>query len=497
MSTSESELKRKLWDLRKTMDGNFRNPRFQNYLFGFITYKFLSEKSEHFFKDKPRDISSIENHYDKFNYYISPESSFNMILDKAKKGDYIIDDLNNAFDEIMKGNKKPGEYTEFANLFEDVDLDSSKLGPSPADRNIIVFELLSRLNEIDFDYNNNTKNLNNAFDYLMNKYAQTASRRGISYTPKELCVLLSKLVTDRKENIVSVYDPTCGPGSLLLNVGKEANVKSYFGQELNTSTCNLARMNMLIHDVDSKDFNIAQGDIFTNPAHMGKKFEVIVSDIPFLSGWGADDSFLDDPRFSAYGKLAPKSKSDFAFVQHMIYHLADDGVMAVVLPHGVLFRRAAEKAIREYMVGTKNYLDAVIGLPGNMLYGTSIPTCVLIFKKERTDEDVLFIDASKCYEKEGRRNYLTEEHIARIVETYSNREVIDKFSNIVTIKELAENDFNLNIPRYVDSFEEEEPVNLDVEYNKHKELSKELIKVDKDIEECCKKLGIKNPILKK
>ena len=254
-------------------------------------------------------------------------------------------------------------------------------------------------------------------------------------------------------------------------------------------------MNMILHDVKYDDFEIKQGDSIEDPQHMDKKFEAIVANPPFSAKWSSDKSFLDDERFSGYGKLAPKSKADYAFVQHMIYHLDENGTMGIVLPHGVLFRGEAEEKIRRYLIEEKNYLDAVIGLPANIFYGTSIPTVILIFKKCREDDDgILFIDASQEFEKVKNQNKLREEDIEKIVNTYKNREEIDKYAHVATMDEIRENDFNLNIPRYVDTFEEEEPIDLDEVCDELEKISEEMKEVDKEIKKYCDELGIRAPI---
>ncbi|MGL4945618.1 MAG: N-6 DNA methylase, partial [Fusobacteriaceae bacterium] len=228
----------------------------------------------------------------------------------------------------------------------------------------------------------------------------------------------------------------------------------------------------------------------------GRTFEAVVANPPFSANWSADQTFLSDERFSAYGKLAPKTKADFAFVQHMIHHLDEDGVMATVLPHGVLFRGAAEGVIREYLIKEKNYLDAVIGLPANIFYGTSIPTCILVFKKHRENSDnVLFVDASNLFQKNKNQNMLTDEHVEEILRVYEKREEVEKFSHLATMEEIKENDYNLNIPRYVDTFEEEEEIDLEAVANEIGALDKEIESVDAEIKRYCDELGIKAPIL--
>ena len=289
-------------------------------------------------------------------------------------------------------------------------------------------------------------------------------------------------MTVDKTDLKNVYDPTCGSGSLLLRIGNEANVRHYYGQELNSTTYNLARMNMLLHEVSFQNFDIELGDTLEHPHFDNMRFEAVVANPPYSANWSADAKFLDDERFSSYGKLAPKSKADFAFVQHMIYHLDDNGTMAVVLPHGVLFRGAAEGVIRQYLIEEKNYLDTVIGLPANVFYGTSIPTCILVFKKCRQDDNtVLFIDASNEFEKAKNQNNLTDGNVEKIVATYKNRETIDKYSYVATLDEIKENDYNLNIPRYVDTFEEEEQISLDEVATAIQQTQKEIIQAEKEL----------------
>ena len=272
----------------------------------------------------------------------------------------------------------------------------------------------------------------------------------------------------------------------------EKEVSGFYGQELNRTTYNLARMNMILHDVHYKQFDIKQEDTLERPQHEEMQFECIVANPPFSANWSANQLFMSDDRFSQYGKLAPKSKADFAFVQHMLHHLAENGTMALVLPHGVLFRGAAEGHIRKYLIKEKNWLDAVIGLPANIFYGTSIPTCILVFKKCREEDDnVLFIDASEHYEKVKTQNQLREKDIAKIIETFSKRETTDKYSYSATLDEIEENDYNLNIPRYVDTFEEEEPVDIDLVSEELQELEKELTSVNVEIADFCKELNIK------
>jgi len=303
-------------------------------------------------------------------------------------------------------------------------------------------------------------------------------------------------VTTGKTKLKNVYDPTCGSGSLLLRVAKEVEkVSTFYGQEMNRTTYNLARMNMILHDVHWSKFDIKQEDTLEKPQHLDLRAEAIVANPPFSAKWSANPLHMNDDRFSAYGRLAPKSKADFAFVQHMIHHLSDNGTMAIVLPHGVLFRGAAEGHIREYLIKDCNYLDAVIGLPANIFYGTSIPTSILVFKKQREDsKHILFIDASQEFEKVKTQNELRPSDIDKIVTTYRERKTEDKYSYLASLEEVAENDYNLNIPRYVDTFEEEEAVDLALVAKEIKALDMEMQATDSVIADFCNELGIDAPV---
>ena len=508
---SNSNLETKLWSIADELRGNMDGSEFKNYMLGPIFYKYLSEKEENYlnqelesdgitfkeaYKDDEYKEELEEDSIEQLGYFIQPESLFSTIIEKVKTEKFILDDLAEAFNEISNSSMGKNSQDDFENLFEDVDLDSSKLGNSSETRNKLISKILLRINEIDFQLDKDEEDvLGDAYEYLISMFASSSGKKaGEFYTPQEVSKILAKIVTLNKTKIKSVYDPTCGSGSLLLRISKEADVKNFYGQELNQTIYNLARMNMLLHGVKYDKFDIKQGDTLEDPKHEGE-FEAVVANPPFSAKWSADKKFMDDERFSAYGKLPPKSKADYAFVEHMLYHLSENGTLAVVLPHGVLFRGAAEEKIRTYLIKEKNYLDAVIGLPANIFYGTGIPTVILVFKKCREkDDNILFIDASEEYEKIKKQNKLRPQDIDKIIDTYANRKEIDKYSHKATLDEIRENEYNLNIPRYVDTFEEEEPIDLDEVCEELKKIKQQEEEVDKEIKKYCKELGIQPPI---
>ena len=508
MSTSakqkvqQAELHKKLWaianDLRGTMDAS----EFRNYILGLIFYRYLSEKTEQrvvklleednisyeeAWKDPEYQKGLKEELIAQIGYVIEPQDLYSAMvaeIEKGEQGNFDVEVLEKAIGKIEESTLGHESQEDFNHLFDDMDLTSSRLGNSVKARSSLISKVIINLNDLDFMHEDAEIDvLGDAYEYLIGQFAANAGKKaGEFYTPQQVSKILAKIVTADKTDLKNVYDPTCGSGSLLLRIGNEANVRHYYGQELNSTTYNLARMNMLLHEVSFQNFDIELGDTLEHPHFEDMRFEAVVANPPYSANWSADAKFLDDERFSSYGKLAPKSKADFAFVQHMIYHLDDNGTMAVVLPHGVLFRGAAEGVIRQYLIEEKNYLDAVIGLPANVFYGTSIPTCILVFKKCRQDDNtVLFIDASNEFEKAKNQNNLTDGNVDKIVATYKNREVIDKYSYVATLDEIKENDYNLNIPRYVDTFEEEEQISLDEVATAIQQTQKEIIQAEKEL----------------
>jgi type I restriction enzyme M protein len=524
-------LEKQLWAIANLLRGKMDADDYRNYILGFIFFKYLSEKL-HLYANKilaPDNLSyeQLDENSEKgkeyveavkkacvkeLGYFLKPSELFTSIAQKGNnlseivtndndeaKQFFIIEDLERILTNIEQSTMGTESEDDFVKLFEDLDLTSGKLGRTVKAQNETIAKIIIHLDAIDFQLEDNESDLlGDAYEYLIGEFAASAGKKaGEFYTPQEVSTILAKIVTTRKKRLKSVYDPTCGSGSLLLRVAKEVeDVSMFYGQELNRTTYNLARMNMILHGVNYREFDIKQEDTLEEPQHMAidLKAEAIVANPPFSAKWSAKGIFSTDDRFSQYGKLAPKTKADFAFVQHMIHHLDENGIMATVLPHGVLFRGSSEAHIRRYLIEDRNYIDAVIGLPANIFFGTGIPTCILVIKKCReVNEDVLFIDASNHFEKQGKDNKLLPNHIDDIVDTYANREVIDKYSYRATLQEIADNDYNLNIPRYVDTFEEEEPIDINAVADDIQALDIEITETDKRIASYCTELNIKTP----
>jgi type I restriction enzyme M protein len=513
-------LQTQLWNIANTLRGKMGADEFRDYILGFIFYKYLSERM-HLFADEILKHDGItfdgideqsmegiemlmairEEAIERLGYYLKPSELFHKVAEKGaqKTDNFILSDLTAVLKHIEASTMGHASEDDFEGLFEDLDLGSSKLGKTENQKNELIAKVLVHLDKIDFRLADTEADvLGDAYEYLIGQFASGAGKKaGEFYTPQEVSTILAKIVTTGKKKLRSVYDPTCGSASLLLRVAKEVkDVGHFYGQEMNPTTYNLARMNMILHGVHYQRFDLKNEDTLEHPApeHADLRFDAIVANPPFSANWSASAIHETDDRFSAYGKLAPKTKADFAFVQHMIHHLDNGGTMACVLPHGVLFRGAAEGHIRKYLIEDCNYLDAVIGLPPNIFFGTGIPTCILVLKKQRENpDDILFIDASQGFEKVGNQNYLRPAHVERIVNTYRNRESIEKFSLVADRSEVEENDYNLNIPRYVDTFDAEDEVDLEEVAEKLATLEMDMGESDKVIAGFCAELGIKAP----
>ena len=494
-----AELNSKLFSAADNLRSKMDASEYKNYLLGLIFYKYLSdkllekvveladetlaeyntpEKQTQLYRELLADENSksdlIETLVDTLGYDIEPDFLFNVLTSEAKQNIFQLNDLNKAFIDLST------KYSQFNGLFDDVDLKSKKLGADDQQRNITISEVLKKLNDVDV-LGHNGDVIGDAYEFLISQFASEAGKKaGEFYTPHEVSVMMARIAAIGQEDkqLFSVFDPTMGSGSLMLNIRNYLNYPEsvkYHGQELNTTTFNLAKMNLILHGVDNEDIRLRNGDTLNKdwPTDEPYTFDSVVMNPPYSANWSADDTFLDDSRFNKYGKLAPKSKADFAFLLHGFYHLKDSGTMAIVLPHGVLFRGAAEGVIRKKLLEDGS-IDTVIGMPANLFFGTSIPTTVIILKKNRTTRDVLFIDASKDFLKGKNQNKLSIENIDKVVETYKKREDVEKFAHVASFDKIKENDFNLNIPRYVDTFEEQEEIDI-------VELGKELVSLNQQI----------------
>ena len=516
-------LERQLWRVADALRGKMNADEYKNYILGFIFYKYLSEKLERYVDKKllvsesfkfaeikentPKGQEYLKHIKDAcighLGFFLKPSELFSYMVKKGKgeladDHNFILEDLKSVLNKIEQTSMGTASEDDFKGLFDDVDLTSSKLGSGENKKNEVIVEVLSLLSGIDFKIEDTKSDLlGDAYEYLIGEFAAGAGKKGGEfYTPSQVSRLLAQIVSLDKKRIRTAYDPTCGSGSLLLRLKDYVEVGDYYGQELNPTTFNLARMNMLLHDIHFDHFSIRQGDTLMEDMHMELKAEAIVANPPFSAKWKGDQdpTLSQDPRFAQYGRLAPKSAADYAFVTHMLYHLADNGTMAIVLPHGVLFRSGAEGAIRKYIIEKQNYLDAIIGLPSNLFYGAAIPATVLVFKKcRKDDEDILFIDASKEFEKGKNQNKLTDDNIVKIIDTYKERKSLKKYSHKASINEIRENEYNLNIPRYVDTFEEEAPIDLAEVTKEIKKIDHDMIDVDKKIAGYCKELKINLP----
>lgn len=519
MSTSDiqknqqSRLHATLWAMANNLRGSMEAYEFKSYILGLIFYRYLSEKVEkaaanlleyenktfaEFYTSVDEDTRNLfkQEIINALGYFIEPQYLFSHFTQKLKQeNSFDIEELDKAVAAISESSLGTESQHDFEGLFDDMDLKSTKLGKEVKERSNVIGRVLSSIDSLELDFDDAQIDvLGDAYEYLIGMFAQTAGKKaGEFYTPQQVSKILARLVCLGKDKLLSVYDPCCGSGSLLLRVGKECSVTFYYGQEKTATTYNLARMNMLLHNIPYQNFNIVNGDTLEKPAFKDKKFSAVVANPPYSAKWSANKKYLEDERFQPYGKLAPASKADFAFVCHMLYLLEENGTMAVVLPHGVLFRGSSEEAIRKVLIKNQNVLDAVIGLPANLFYGTSIPTCILVFKKNRAEnkDNILFIDTSKEFEKGKNQNLLTDEHIDKIIQTYKNRQDIDKYAHVAKMTEIEENDYNLNIPRYVDTFEEEPPVDLKAEFAQLTKLQTEAKEIDTELDKYFQELGLK------
>jgi type I restriction enzyme M protein len=516
-----------LWNIANELRGAMNADDFRDYMLSFLFLRYLSENYEESAKkelgrdypdDTPADVLKklkvnspleiwyLENPEDiiefekqmrrKVHYVIKPEHLWSNISELARTQDK---DLLQTLEEGFKYIENESFESAFQGLFSEINLNSEKLGKTAEERNKKLCTIIQKIADGIKDFSADSDTLGDAYEYLIGQFAAGSGKKaGEFYTPQQISTILSEIVTldsqdptsGKKKKLDKVLDFACGSGSLLLNVRKrimdnDGSVGTIFGQEKNITTYNLARMNMLLHGMKDTEFEIFHGDTLLNQWDLlnemnpSKKmeFDAIVANPPFSLRWDPNDTLADDFRFKGHG-LAPKSAADFAFLLHGFHFLGKEGTMAIILPHGVLFRGGAEKRIREKLL-KDNHIDTVIGLPSNLFYSTGIPVCILVLKKCKKQDDVLFINASEDFNKEKRQNTLAEEHIENIVETYQYRNERERYSRRVSMEEIENNDYNLNISRYVSTAEDEIQIDL-------KEVNAKLLEINKTIESATK-----------
>ena len=505
--SNATEITNQLWAMANKLRGTMDASEYKNYILPFMFYRYLSENQDEYLRNNHlEDFYTVtdEEERDEYleeisrglGYAIVSEYSWKNIVAKIENHKIKASDFQDMFDLFNENAKRnPVAEGDFANVFSDVNLGDTRLGSSTNERAKALNDIVLMINEFNFKDDSGQDVLGDVYEYLIGQFAANAGKKGGEfYTPHEVSKVLAKIVTlNAKANNEQfrVYDPTMGSGALLLTVQKELpngdreGSVEFYGQELNTTTYNLARMNLMMHGVNYRNMELRRADTLDADWPFSEKdgiqtplkFDAVVANPPYSQKW--DITNIDrekDTRFRGFG-VAPASKADYAFVLHGLYHLDQEGTMAIVLPHGVLFRGASEGKIRQNIIN-ENLLDAVIGLPANLFYGTSIPTCILVFKGRKArgeNKNILFIDASKDFEKSKNKNKLTDENINKIIETYRKRENIDKYAHVATLDEIKENDYNLNIPRYVDTFEEEEVIPLS-------DIAKDLKEVQQEIQ---------------
>lgn len=472
-----------LWSGADVLRGKMDANEYKTYLLGLIFYKYLSDsylaKVYDLLKDEnPDSLEEAQGVYEEAmcsedaedllaelkksrHYTLDPDMTYISMLSAVKNNSFNREKLQAAFNQIEESDEL------FHGLFADVDLYSNRLGTGDQKQSATIAEVIRVLDGVDIIHTEGDV-LGNAYEYMIGQFAsETGKKAGEFYTPHGPAQILCRIAISGQEEKkgLQVYDPCMGSGSLMLscrNYSKEPDYIKYYGQELMPSTYNLARMNMFLHGVLPENQHLRNGDTLDAdwPTDEETEFDVVTMNPPYSAKWSAAEGFKQDERFMDYGgKLAPRSKADYAFLLHGFYHLKQTGTMAIVLPHGVLFRGAAEGAIRETLLENGS-IYAVIGLPFNMFYNTSIPTCIVVLKKHREGRDVLFIDVSRLYEKEKKQNVMRKEHIDRVLELYHDRKSVDKVACLASFEDIKNNDYNLNIPRYVDTSEEEVEVDL-------------------------------------
>ena len=482
-----AELHRTIWGIANDLRGSVDGWDFKQYVLGMLFYRYISENmtvyinrgewetgNKDFDYAKISDIEAEQAREDLVKtkgFFILPSELFENVRVKAKDDENLNETLERIFSNIESSAQGTDSEDDFKGLFDDIDVNSNKLGSSVAKRNEKMVKLLNSIAEMKLgDYKDNTIDaFGDAYEYLMGMYASNAGKSGGEYyTPQEVSELLTRIALVGKTEVNKVYDPACGSGSLLLKfakiLGKDKVRLGFYGQEINITTYNLCRINMFLHDIDYDKFDIALGDTLTDPLHWDDEpFEAIVSNPPYSIKWKGDSDpiLINDPRFSPAGVLAPKNNADFAFVMHCLSWLATNGTAAIVCYPGILHRidSKAEPKIRQYLVDN-NYVDCIIQLPSNLFYGTNIATCIMVLKKSKPENNTLFIEASNEFVKVSSKNKLMQDNIDRIIDVFKARENIEHFSRLVSNSEIEEQDYNLSVSTYVEQKDTREVIDI-------------------------------------
>ncbi len=481
------ELHKAIWSIADDLRGSVDGWDFKQYILGIMFYRYISENMTNYINEGERKAGDANFDYAKLldeeaetirkemviekGFFILPSELFANVCKKAKDDENLNETLERIFNNIENSAKGAESEEDFAGLFDDIDVNSNKLGATVAKRNDKLVKILDGISNIPLgNYKNNSIDaFGDAYEFLMSMYASNAGKSGGEfYTPQEVSELLTRLAIVGKTSVNKVYDPACGSGSLLLKsakiLGKDNVRNGFYGQEINLTTYNLCRINMFLHDIDYDKFDIACEDTLVSPQHWDDEpFEVIVSNPPYSIKWVGDDNavLINDQRYSPAGVLAPKSKADFAFIMHSLAWLATNGTASIVCFPGILYRGGAEQKIRKYLIDN-NFIDCIIQLPDNLFFGTSIATCIMVLKKCKKDNSTLFIDATKECVKVTNNNKLTDENIENIVKIFTERKDIDYVSRLVSNKEIGENDYNLSVSTYVEKEDTREKIDIDV-----------------------------------
>lgn len=479
------ELHRAIWAIADDLRGAVDGWDFKSYVLGTMFYRYISENIASYINQGEIDAGNPDFRYEDMSdaeaeqareglvqekgFFILPSELFCNVRAKAANDENLNETLETVFRHIEESAKGSSSEGQFAGLFDDYDVNSNKLGATVAKRNEKLVKLLNGVADMNLGdvKEHDIDAFGDAYEYLMTMYASNAGKSGGEFfTPADVSELLTRLGTVGKKEINKVYDPACGSGSLLLKaekvLGRDAVRNGFFGQEINITTYNLCRINMFLHDIEFDKFDIACEDTLTNPQHWDDEpFELIVSNPPYSIKWAGDENplLINDPRFAPAGVLAPKSKADLAFIMHSLAWLASNGTAAIVCFPGIMYRGGAEQKIRKYLVDN-NFIDCIIQLPSNLFFGTSIATCIMVLKKGKTDNKVLFIDASSECVKVTNNNKLTPENINKIVDTFAQRAEETHFSHLAEYSEVQENDYNLSVSTYVEAKDTREKIDI-------------------------------------